>query len=587
MQVFTFPPGDYICRDNEPASHFYFVVQGRVKVIQKNTTHKHNERFLYPHKFFGEIALLHNACKWTSNCTSDEKYGATVLCLTKLQFDTLSSTTSPESKDTTDEATAQTHSVVEAMKRRQDTTKGVEDYSFCSNVFLRFQISTVARRMLDIMTAVTVHVAQQSSRKMAIAIVLREILHTPIGTRTKEQICFLMCILSETLFYKRHLHCSSNQTAELCQHLHYRAVRKSTCVHTIGELGTDISIVLSGQLTRLSLVDGVDLGNRNSTAEVTVKKSTIGCGAAAGTVALQNVQIRIDSVVAKLDTEIMVLDAQHWLSVRGLGRGLTLTARLQCLQKCPLFVDWNSSALTALNFVCEEYLVSKGTCLDLTIGRRGLYIVVGTGQISISMPRAHASTHNKQLCHSTVLTDSSPFSLYDVLEKPIASAMQATALTQCYVLKIPRSQYSYLTEDKYRETLNCIKALYANRVQTTEDLYQNTVRVHTSIFVPMTDTTKWLEMKESKRTEAVPAPIVNCVLQKKEQSIVAKILAHERQDNPYSLSAATGIEHGRNQSTQGKQGKQGGNQAGNQGKQNSKTASFDRANLFQVRCCCY
>ena len=591
MTLIHLEPGEYICRQGETATQFYFIVTGKVKVTRK---HQSKDDYLYPSKFFGEITLAHNNCKCTGNCISDGKQGTTLLCLNKVQFE--------ESMNTKDTPTWN----VPNTASKTNMTVSVADYSFMGGVFARFEQPIISRRMPALMNTIASYTERHSSRKMALAIVLRNTLNTPTGSRSKEQIVFLMCVLSETPFFQRHLCCNVNQTAGLCQHLKYRTIQKDESLYTLGDIGDTVSVVLGGKLIRYSLLGGKGFGSstiggngsskggdnvshpnnsndrtnhRPLQKELPVKKSFIGSGNAAGLVALQGARIRINSVVAAVDTELLVLDVKKWFAIRGLGRGPSFSKRLKCLQKCPLFLQWTESALATLNFACEEIHLSKGTTIDMK-HQPGIYIVMG-GELNVSKKVSIGGNVGKQLCTSTLLTTGAPFGMDDILINVVSPMhFKATAVsTHVTLLKIAPSQYNHLLDEKRWNTLKTIQELYSKRILQYESLQTNAAKQAFTHFVPSTDT-KWLEMKESKRTKAKPAPIVNCTLQNKSHSIVATVLQAKLLQNDdinnkdqidlHTLSAATGLEHSRTQHSP-------------RPSFNASTKSFDRSNLWNVR----
>ena len=597
MTLIHFEPGEYICRQGEMATHFYFIVTGKVKVSRK---HQSKDDYLYPSKFFGEITLAHNNCKCTGNCISDGKHGTTLLRLNKVQFEELTNSTDIPN-----------WSVPNAAPKT-NMTVSVADYSFMGGVFARFEQPIISRRMSALVNTIASYTEQHSSRKMALAIVLRNTLNTPTGSRSKEQIVFLMCVLSETPFFQRHLCCNVHQTAALCQHLKYRTIQKDESLYTLGDIGDTVDIVLGGKLIRYSLLGGKgfgsstiggngsskggDNGNHPSNSndrndcndrtnhrplkkELPVKKSFVGSGNAAGLVALQGARIRINSVVAAVDTELLVLDVKKWFAIRGLGRGPSFSKRLKCLEKCPLFLQWTESALATLTFVCEEIHLSKGTTIDMK-HKPGIHIVM-EGEVNLSKMKTIGGNVGKQLCTSTLLTTSAPFGMDDILTNVVSPMhFKATAVsTDVTLLKIAPSQYNHLLDEKRWNTLKTIQELYSKRILQYENLQTNAAKQAFTHFVPSTDT-KWLEMKESKRTKAKPAPIVNCTLQNKSHSIVATVLQAELLQNDdinnedqidlHTLSAATGLEHSRTQHSP-------------RSSFNASTKSFDRSNLWNVR----
>ena len=573
-------------------------------------------------RFFGEIALLRDDCRRTANCVSDDPNGTILMCLHKIQFDRLileESTiditselhareeitrlgmllddgcgslqsapagrhVSNETGDTTvrisqmkkivDDAVEADH-VLQAMEdviqksviARFDTPIGADDYLCFAGVASRLRVPTMARRMPLILSNIPFDDPSRST-KLDLAVIIRKILKIEPNNRTDAQICFLMCMLKETAFFQKYgSQFSPNHVTKLCRALTYKVIRKSTALYKLGDRGSTIQIVLSGGLESHSRLSGGKSGSIAS-QESFIKKTLIKSGNAAGVVALQGVRIRIDTVVAKISTELMIIDSKDWFHARNVGNGSSLKKRLLVLSHCPLFQNCTHDFLVQLCFVCQEMVYGKNSkIVQRNDMLKGLYIV-SHGEVGLSMFDSsktdveRKSKKSKQLCKEINLTPSALFGLHGLFDKNsvnsdgdikfIKSNINVTSLTQAsHILLLPFEEAHYmLRQDRRFDIISIATELYDSRWQQFKEL-SNTRRAQaTQHFVPADDT-KWLEMSRSKRVDVRPPPIVECVLQKASNSVVANVVKSVQNSNTATssplakLSAATAVKHSR------------------------------------------
>jgi len=586
------------------------------------------------------------------SCISDDPHGTVVMCLHKIQFDALikddvsvrdvlqrnseiaamgmllsdannedmvvsrraaSHATTTSSAAIADKAVNAMHDdVVVIVNKRHNSPGGVDDFVFLPDAALRLRMATTTRRIPDIIRTINFDDPKKST-KLSLARVIRQVLQVQKGKRNSQQICFLMCVFRETTFFQRY--CSRfapHQLAELCSSLTYKCYRKNATLFNLGTPGKTVFVVLSGLLesrSRLSMRAGT-----NEMQEAAVKKTPIGSGNAAGVVALQNVGVRINTVVSKLDTELMCIESEDWFAARNVGKGSTLIDRLNVLGSCSLFEHWSHDCLVQLNFVCEEQIYSKGSVFAKKGTRlRGLYIVL-SGEVAVSFnykveavnrnkkskksekEKGVAAKINKQLCNSFSIMAGAVFPLMSLLsyshnleEVPLSNCT-ATASSKCNVLFLPMEEFQYIINDKRFDTMKKVVDLQRQRQRQCTMLDENT-KTHAGIhFVPPLDT-KWLEMARSRRVVVHPPPIVDCTLQKASESVVADVLLSAQREEKkrigstgelLQLSAATAIHHSRAKRTtfDNKQAKE---KEKLENVFDSHTKIFDRSNLWNVR----
>ena len=502
--------------------------------------------------------------------------------------------------------------VVAIVHKRHNSPGGVDDFVFLPDAALRLRVPTTSRRIPDIISHINFDDPKKST-KLSLARVIRQVLQVQKGKRNSQQICFLMCVFRETVFFQRY--CSRfapHQLAELCSSLTYKCYRKNATLFNLGTPGKTVFVVLSGLLecrSRLSMRAGT-----NEMQEAVVKKTPIGSGNAAGVVALQNVGVRINTVVSKLDTELMCIESEDWFAARNVGKGSTLIDRLNVLGSCSLFENWSHDCLVQLNFVCEEQIYSKGSVFAKKGTRlRGLYIVI-SGEVAVSFnynvstsrnkrskkrekEKGVAAKINKQLCNSFSIMAGAVFPLMSLLsysrnseEVPLSNCT-ATASSKCNVLFLPMEEFQYIINDKRFDTMKKVMDLQRQRQQQCTMLDENTKTHAGTHFVPPLDT-KWLEMARSRRVVVHPPPIVDCTLQKASKSVVADVLLSAQREGKkrigstgellQQLSAATAIHHSRAKRAT-LDSKQEKKKEKLKNVFDSHTKIFDRSNLWNVR----
>ena len=151
-----------------------------------------------------------------------------------------------------------------SVQERSDTPEGANDFACLADVPSRLRVITMARRMPNIISQIPFD-DDAIPTKPVLAKILRNILKVPSLQRTNAQICFIMCILKETLFFQQYgTQFSPHKIIELCRNVTYQVIRKGQCLYTLGERGEHISIVLSGALETRSR-----LGSKRNGGSVT------------------------------------------------------------------------------------------------------------------------------------------------------------------------------------------------------------------------------------------------------------------------------------------------------------------------------
>ena len=243
---------------------------------------------------------------------------------------------------------------------------------------------------------------------------------------------------------------------------------------------------------------------------------------------MQGVRIRINTCVAKMHSELLVIKSKDWFHARALGNGSTLATRLNVLSECPLFTTCTHDFLVQLSFVCQELVYSKGsTIVQAQEPLKGMYIVI-KGEVGLTL---HPSTTqkgknhhhrkkrkqkekekektSKQISKSIILPSTAPFGLTGILNPPSVerveggaptlsavtlSNVDAVALTHsCHVLLFPIAEYNLITEDRRYDIMSNVLALYTSRKNQFNILNSNSTTSSAKHFIHAKDS-NWLEM---------------------------------------------------------------------------------------------
>ena len=471
--------------------------------------------------------------------------------------------------------------VIAQVHERRHSPTGLDDFSFLLKVIPRLSKQISRRRMQDdglLQSIFSVNNVEPT--KLAVAAVLRDVLcNIPRGCRTSSQICFLMIALQSTNFYEELCQptLAQHQWAMLCQQLYYRSIKAGSSLYRVGEPGWNCFGILSGCLecqSRLNLKTGSQVMQ-----EKRVKKSLLKSGEIVGVCQLQGLQVRIETVVSKIPSELVCLETAAWVRIRGVGEYTPLRERIRTLKSCPLFENWSHDGIAYLAFLLKEEVHSKGDYIARRGNSlRGLFVVLD-GEVSVSRSAKKINRDEKineenvkrnevtidqnsvsrcrkkrevsaseKLDQSIVFIKGSVFGLSGVLHsyseakveanrsQPTSqeghttssapssckSDMSAVARTTCRVLRLEPKNFSLIKEEQQFNTMLKLRELHRKQTMQFENLEEEKCRSADKHFVN-DPSSKWLELSRSKRKEVKPPPIMACTLNRASHSVISEV----------------------------------------------------------------